>query len=73
MMTGPFAAAEEIQMLLPENQPEAQARVTARGALVVGAAVLLVAVPLGWSRAGAARRAGEANPVVPVAPIRDRS
>ncbi len=69
MYVGSFAAAEEIQLLLPENQPEpSSARLTGRNALMVGAAVLLVAVPLGLSRVNAARRGAEVA-TVPVQPI----
>lgn len=73
MMTGAFAAAEEIQLLLPENQPDARSRFGARGALMVGAAVLLVAVPLGLSRVGAGRRSAEAASPPTATPIRARA
>ena len=71
MQMGALAAAEEIQFLLPENQPEAPTRLGGRGALMVGAAVLLVAVPLGLSRVSAGRRSGEAATSAPV--IRTRT
>lgn len=40
---GSFAAAEEIQLLLPENQPEQDG--AGRAALVLGLGILLVALP----------------------------
>jgi hypothetical protein len=43
MQVGRFAAAEEIQLLLPENQPGPEG--TGKAALIVGLGVLLVALP----------------------------
>jgi hypothetical protein len=57
MHVGRIEAAEEIQLLLPENQPEAE---HGAGALAVGAALLLIALPC-WGLASALRRAHGAD------------
>ena len=72
-MTSPFAAAEEIQLLLPENQPETPARLSMQSAWLFGAALLLVAVPLGLGRVTGNRRSAEAGPAPTAAPIRSRA
>lgn len=64
MYVGKIEAAEEIQLLLPDNQPEPEQK--GRGGMLLGIGFLMIAIPywgfrlLGGALWGDVRRAGRA-------------